>query len=300
VFVRGVLQGGAQFAPNNCMSNLHDEFQPLSGLGDIADDYDAILCDIWGVVHNGKAPNLEACEALERFREDRGPVIMISNSPQPSVAIPESFARIGVPGGFWDAIVTSGDATIDALARRAPGPAFKLGPERDDPLYEGLELNFSGLEEAAFISCTGLFEDDEEPSDYEEILKEAVKRELDFICVNPDVKVRVGDKVIYCGGALAQLYEKLGGHVIYAGKPHDPIYRLSRAWLNEVLSHVPDVERVLCIGDNIFTDLLGAQDQSYDCLFIQDGLYGDTTEKFTTLLRKHKITARYMASKLSW
>lgn len=282
------------------MSNLHDDFQNLSGLGDIAEDYEAILCDIWGVVHNGKAPNLEACEALERFREARGPVIMISNSPQPSVAIPESFAHIGVPGGFWDAIVTSGDATIDELARRAPGPAFKLGPERDDPLYAGLELNFSDLDQAEFISCTGLFEDDETPADYEEILRQALKRELEFVCVNPDVKVRVGDKIVYCGGALAQLYEKMGGRVIYSGKPHEPIYRLSRAWLNEVLGYVPDVERILCIGDNIFTDLLGAQRQSYDCLFIQDGLYGETTEKFKRLLSEHKITARYIAPKLSW
>jgi len=120
------------------MSNLHDNFQSLSGLGDIAEDYDAIFCDIWGVVHNGKMPYLEACEALERFREERGPIIMISNSPQPSVAIPDSFAQLNVPGGFWDAIVTSGDATIDELARRAPGPAFKLGPERDDELYLSL------------------------------------------------------------------------------------------------------------------------------------------------------------------
>jgi len=138
------------------MSNLNDNFQSLSGLGDIAEDYDAIFCDIWGVVHNGKMPYLEACSALERFREERGPVIMISNSPQPSVAIPDSFARLNVPGGFWDAIVTSGDATIDELARRAPGPAFKLGPERDDELYASLDMNFSDLDIAEFISCTGL------------------------------------------------------------------------------------------------------------------------------------------------
>lgn len=282
------------------MSNLHDDFQALSGLADIADEYDAILCDIWGVVHNGKAPYMVACEALERFREERGPVVMISNSPQPSVSIPDSFGRIGVPGGFWDAIVTSGDATIDELARRAPGPAFKLGPERDDGLYAGLELNFSDLDMAEFISCTGLFDDDETPDDYTELLQEALRRDLEFICVNPDVKVRIGDHVVYCGGALAQKYEKMGGRVVYAGKPHDPIYRLSRAWLGEVLGHVPDVERVLCIGDNIFTDLLGAQDQGYDCLFIQDGLYGDTTQKFKALLQKHRITSRYMAPNLSW
>lgn len=282
------------------MSNLNDNFQSLSGLGDIAEDYDAIFCDIWGVVHNGKMPYLEACSALERFREERGPVIMISNSPQPSVAIPDSFARLNVPGGFWDAIVTSGDATIDELARRAPGPAFKLGPERDDELYASLDMNFSDLDIAEFISCTGLFDDDETPEDYADLLGEALSRDLEFVCVNPDVKVRIGDKLVYCGGALAKKYEEMGGRVVYSGKPHDPIYRLSRAWLEEVVGYLPDVERVLCIGDNIFTDLLGAQDQSYDCLFIQDGLYGETTGKFKALLTEHRIMARYMSPKLSW
>ncbi|WP_416876818.1 TIGR01459 family HAD-type hydrolase [Litorimonas sp.] len=282
------------------MSNLHDDFQPLSGLGSIADEYDAIFCDIWGVIHNGKRPHLKACEALERFRETRGPVVLISNSPQPSVAIPESFARIDVPGGFWDAIVTSGDATIDELARRAPGPVFKIGPERDDALYEELDMNFSDLDEAEFISCTGLFEDDETPEDYEDLLKEALARELEFICVNPDIKVRLGDKLVWCGGALAQKYERLGGRVIYSGKPHEPIYRLSRAWIEEVLGHVPDVERILCIGDNIFTDLLGAQEQGYDCLFIQDGLHGETAENFKALMQKHKVIARYISPSLNW
>lgn len=282
------------------MSNLHDDFQDLSGLAEIAEDYDAIFCDIWGVVHNGKQPYLEACSALERFREERGPVIMISNSPRPSVAIPDMFARLNVPGGFWDAIVTSGDATIDELARRAPGPAFKIGPERDDELYHNLDMNFTDIESADFISCTGPFDDDETPDDYEELLSEALQRDLEFICVNPDVKVRIGDKIVYCGGALAQKYESMGGRVVYSGKPHEPIYRLSRAWLQEVVGYEPDVERVLCIGDNIFTDLLGAQQQSYDCLFIQDGLYGDTTQQFKALLTKHRITARYMAPRLSW
>jgi len=139
---------------------MTDSFQPLSGLGQVADQYEAVFCDIWGVIHNGREPFREACEALERFKE-RGPVVLISNSPRPSVTIPAAFAEVGVPGEFWDAIVTSGDATIDALARRAPGPAFKIGPERDDKLYAGLELNFTDLDSAAFIACTGMYDDDE-------------------------------------------------------------------------------------------------------------------------------------------
>lgn len=276
------------------------DFHPLSGLGQIASDYDVLFCDIWGVVHNGKEGYRAATEALELFRSDHGPVILISNSPKPSVSIPHSFSQIGVHGEFYDAIVTSGDATIDELARRAPGPAFKLGPERDDVLYENLELHFSDLDEATFISCTGMFDDDDHPDDYVKLLTEARDGGLPFICANPDVKVRVGGKIVYCGGALAQLYQKLGGEVIFAGKPHAPIYRLARAWTEEMLGYLPPNDRMLCIGDNIFTDLLGAQEQDLDCLFIQDGLYGDTTQKFKQLLQDNGITARYMASELSW
>ncbi len=277
------------------------DFQPLLGLGQIADDYDAILCDIWGVIHNGREPFLRACDALERFRMERGPVVLISNSPRPSVAIPEQFREVGVPGEFWDAVVTSGDATIDELARRAPGPAFKLGPDRDDGIYDSLDMHFSDLEDAAFISCTGLFEDDfETPDDYEDLLREALDNALPLVCANPDVKAKRGDKIIYCGGALAEKYEKMGGEVIYAGKPHAPIYRLSRAWLEEVMGYVPTADRILTIGDNIFTDLRGAQNEDYDCLFIADGLYADTSEKLKTLLTDHGITARYMAPSLVW
>jgi len=277
------------------------DFQPLSGLGQIADNYDALFCDIWGVVHNGRVPFAEAIEALERFRSERGPVILISNSPRPSIAIPLQFRQIGILSEPWDAIVTSGDAIIDELARRAPGPAFKLGPERDDVLYANLDLNFSDLADAHFISCTGLFNDDEETAeDYRELLLQARDIGLPLICANPDIRVKRGDKMIYCGGAIAQLYEKLGGEVIHAGKPHPPIYRLCRAWLEEILGYNLPQDRVLAIGDNIFTDLLGAQQEDLDCLFIADGVHSDKAEKLKALLVEHKIQARYMSSMLSW
>lgn len=274
-------------------------FQTISGLGQIADDYDAIFCDIWGVIHNGKMPFHEACDALERFRE-RAPVVLITNAPGPSITVPDSFRDIGVPGEFYDAVVTAGDATIDALARRAPGPAFKIGPERDDKLYTGLEMNFSDLEDAAFISCTGMYEDDEHPDDYTEILGAARERGIPMVCANPDMKVKVGNDIIWCGGALGNVYEEMGGEVIYAGKPHEPIYRLCRAWLDEVTGYIPPPERILCIGDNIFTDLIGAKRENMDCLFIQDGLNGDMEHRFKTLLGEHGISARYVAPKLSW
>jgi len=276
-------------------------FTNISGLGHIADDYDAALVDIWGVIHNGREGFPAAIEALQRFREERGPVVLISNSPRPSVAIPAQFDEVGVPHDVYDAIVTSGDATIDELARRAPGPAFKLGPERDDKLYENLALNFTELEHAKFITCTGLFDDDvETPDDYTELLGKARELNIPMVCANPDIRVKKGDKMIYCGGALAQAYEDMGGEVIYAGKPYEAIYRLSRAWLTELTGYELDRSRVLVIGDNIHTDLLGAQNQNYDALFIADGLSVGNSGAVANVLDKHGIYVKYMLSTLSW
>ena len=276
------------------------DFQPIAGLAQISDRYDAVLCDIWGVVHNGRAAFDGAVEALERFRAEVGPVVLVSNSPRPSVAIPQQFVSVGIDEVFYDAIVTSGDATIDELARRAPGPAFKIGPDRDDRIYEGLEMSFADLDDAAFISCTGLFDDStESPDDYRELLMEGVQRDLPMVCANPDVTVKVDGRTIYCGGALAELYAELGGEVVYSGKPHPPIYRLSRAWMEEVTGYVPPAERILFIGDNIFTDLVGAAREGFGSLYIQDGLHGRGDE-LAAVLKKHGIRADYTARRLVW
>ena len=277
------------------------KYTDISGLGQIAEHYDALLVDIWGVIHNGREAYDDAIVALERFKAERGPVVLISNSPRPSVAIPEQFDEVGVPHSFYDAIVTSGDATIDELARRAPGPAFKLGPDRDDGLYAGLDINFVSLEHARFISCTGLFDDETEtPDDYEDLLANAFELELPLVCANPDIRAKRGDKLIYCGGALAQKYEEMGGETIYAGKPHKAIYRLSRAWIKEISGYEIDSSRILAIGDNIQTDMLGAQNENYDCLFIASGVHDGNTSQVRELLEKHGIFVKYMLSSLSW
>ncbi len=277
------------------------KYMDISGLGQIADEYDALLVDIWGVLHNGREAFDEAVMALERFKAERGPVVLISNSPRPSIAIPEQFDEVGVPNSIYDAIVTSGDATIDELARRAPGPVFKLGPDRDDGLYAGLDLNFVELHHAKFISCTGLFDDETEtPDDYQELLSESLALKLPLVCANPDVRARRGDQLIYCGGALAQKYEEMGGETVYAGKPHKAIYRLSRAWLKEIAGYDIETARVLAIGDNIQTDLLGAQNENYDCLFVASGVHTGNAAQVRELLEKHGIFAKYMLSSLSW
>ncbi|MDB5493028.1 MAG: putative sugar phosphatase of the superfamily [Phenylobacterium sp.] len=246
-----------------------------AGLSALTDRYDLLLCDVWGVIHNGREAFPVACAALARFRAQGGEVVLISNAPRPNAGVVAQLDALGVPREAYSLVVTSGDATRKLLAARAPGPAWKLGPGRDDPLYEGLGLTFSDLDEARFIACTGPFDDEAEtPEDYRERFRGAVARGLPMICANPDIVVQRGDTLIYCGGALAQLYEALDGQVAMAGKPHAAIYDLALAEAAGLRDGAPiDRARVLCVGDGPRTDLRGANAQGLDALFIAAGIH---------------------------
>ncbi len=236
-------------------------------LGDLAGNYDALLCDAWGVIHNGQALFDGAEDALCRFRRDRGPVIILTNAPRPSGVIPRQLDRLGLSRDAYDGVVTSGDATRAEIAKRADQPIYRIGPDKDDELYRGLDIEMAPLEAAGAIVCTGLFDDTTEtPEDYRSMLVEAADRNLDMVCANPDIRVRWGDRLIYCAGALAALYETLGGRVIHAGKPHTPIYALSREMLDQIRPN--GAARILAIGDGLQTDILGANQQNIDVVYV--------------------------------
>jgi len=218
---------------------------------------------------------------------------------------------LGVPRSAWKAFVTSGDATRMELARRAPGPAWIIGPDRDFVLYEGLDLTGAhDANDAAFISVTGPYDDTTEtPEDYRERLTPAVARGLEMICANPDRVVQRGDSIIYCGGAIADLYESMGGRVVMAGKPFAPIYALALKEAEGLMGRPVDRSRVLCIGDGVVTDVLGAAEQALDCLFIAQGIHGDAAKgtdgtldpaRAAELLRAETTFARYAALELTW
>lgn len=282
----------------------------IDGLSDIADRYDVLLSDVWGVIHNGRESFPGPCAALARWRAERGPVVLISNSPRPSADVALQLDELGVPRETWSALVTSGDATRILLAGRAPGPAWKIGPARDAPLYAGLGVEFADRAQAAFIAVTGPDDDEvETPEDYRERLTEAAARGLPMICANPDIVVQRGDRLIYCGGALAQLYRALGGETLMAGKPHAPIYELSVAEAGMLLDRPLDRGRVLCIGDGVVTDVKGARDQGLDVLFIAAGIHGQAAQgadgrldaaKVGALLAAEGLTADYAMADLAW
>ncbi len=283
----------------------------LPGLGEIAGDYDILLCDVWGVIHNGRESWPDACEALARFNREAGHVVLISNSPRPSHDVVAQLDGLNVPRESWRAFVTSGDATRAELAKRAPGPAWIIGPDRDWPLYDGLGLEVAnGAGDAAFISVTGPVDDNvETPEDYRERLAEGAARDLELICANPDRVVQRGDRLIYCGGSLADLYETLGGRVTMAGKPFGPIYDLALKEAEALLGKPVDRSRVLCIGDGVVTDVLGANKQDLDCLFIAQGIHGDKARgadgridpaRAGDLLKAETTYARYATLDLTW
>lgn len=283
----------------------------LPRLSAVADDYDVLLCDVWGVIHNGRESWAEACEALTRFNAKGGHVVLISNSPRPSDDVIAQLDALDVPRSSWKRFVTSGDATRAVLAQRAPGPALAIGPARDAATYEGTGLELTDdAQLAAFVSVTGLVDDTTEtPDDYRDRLAPAAARGLDMICANPDRIVQRGDQIIYCAGALADLYEELGGKVIMAGKPFAPIYELALIEAESLMGAPVDRSRVLCIGDGVITDVLGAADQKLDCLFIAQGIHGDRAKtadgsfdpaKAGVLLSEENTSARYAALALAW
>ncbi|HEX7758313.1 MAG TPA: TIGR01459 family HAD-type hydrolase [Caulobacteraceae bacterium] len=284
--------------------------QLIQGLSQLAGRYDVILSDVWGVIHNGRESFPAACAALARWRAETGPVVLVSNAPRPSGDVAPQLDGLGVPRSAWSAIVTSGDATRDILATYAPGPAWRIGPGRDEPLYEGLGLVFAPLEEARLIALTGPDNDDVEgPEDYRGRLTEAARRRLPMICANPDIVVQRGDRLVYCGGALAALYETLGGPVRMAGKPHAPIYVASLAEASRLLGHPVDRRRVLCVGDGVVTDIKGANDHGLDVLFIASGIHGDAAKGpdgrlsaagVAALLEPEGVTAAYAMADLAW
>ena len=249
----------------------------VTGLSQVTGRYDVLLCDVWGVIHNGREAFPAACAALARFREHHGPVVLISNSPRPSSAVAVQLDKLGVPRAAWSALVTRGDATRALLSDVAPGPVWKLGAVKDEPLYDGLDLAYAGPESAAVISCTGLEHDTvETPEDYRERLAVAAARKIPMICANPDRRVHFGGQLIWCAGGLADLYEDLGGGpVTMAGKPFAPIYDLTLAQARSLAGAPVDRSRALCIGDGAHTDLLGANNQGLDVLFVAGGLHGE-------------------------
>lgn len=285
----------------------------LSSLAEVAGRYDALFCDIWGVVHNGIAPFGDAVDALRAFRQSGGRVVLITNAPRPRREVKAQLAGIGVPDDAWDAIATSGDSARVAMFTGAVGrKVYFIGEERDltffDPpevLDEPMDIERVPLEEAEGIVCAGPTDPRADPAVWRPTFLSAKVRGLKMLCVNPDIVVDVGDERHWCAGALAELYEDMGGEALYFGKPHAPIYDLARRRLSMTGASVPD-ERILAIGDGVATDVAGAMGENLDCLFITGGLarsdigtaHDPDPDALASFLDRHQTTVTYVMGQL--
>ncbi len=242
----------------------------------LAADYDAVLCDVWGVVHNGLAPFPAACDALIRFRDGGGTVVFITNAPRTSEVVARQLDRIGFPRRAYDHIVSSGDVTRDVISRRRNEAVFHIGPERDLSIFAELDIRTASAEIADYAVCSGLFDDTREtPDDYRDLLARMRARNMLMVCANPDLVVDRGGTLVYCAGAIADLYASLGGEVLYAGKPHRPIYDEALARAASARGAPVRRDRVLAIGDSVRTDLTGAARFGVDCLFVTGGIHAE-------------------------
>jgi len=251
--------------------------QIISGLSEIAPRYDALICDVWGVLHNGYRSEPAAVEALYRFRAEHGPVVLLTNAPRPIVDVESLLKRVGVPLDCYDAIVSSGAVAREDVENRIAAAGrtlrvYHLGPDRDGGVLGGLDIERVEVAEAEVVLCTGLYDDTTESAeDYTGLFHQMKARNLTMLCANPDIVVQRGDRLIWCAGALAQAYEKLGGEVIYYGKPHLPIYEATLAAARKAAGRT--IARPLAVGDGADTDILGANRAGIEALFVAQGIH---------------------------
>ena len=272
----GVLSASpvSQVSPARTASLNEQPIEVVSGLAALAGRYDLVLCDVWGVLHDGVKAFPPAGDALTRYRSGGGCVVLVSNAPRPGAEVGRQLDGLGVPRTAYDTIVTSGDITRTAIAERAGRAVYHLGPERDASLFRGLDAPLVDLRDAEYVVCTGLFHDEQETvASYDDALRAMRERDLLFVSANPDIVVERGHLLIPCAGALAAAYEAIGGRTFTGGKPHRPIYEAALEAAAGLGRGRADPDRTVAIGDAIRTDVAGAREFGIDALMIARGIH---------------------------
>ena len=265
----------------------------LNHLSEIYNGYDTFVIDLWGVMHNGISLNSKAMETIENLKKNSKKIVFLSNAPRPSSKVINFLLKMGMDKKYLSSVVTSGEAAMRAINRNKFGKNFfHLGPPRDTSVFENVKDNKVDIDKCEFILCTGLFDDHGDDLDfYKSFLKEHVSKKL--ICTNPDLTVHRGDVEELCAGSIAQLFESLGGKVIYFGKPHKEIYNMC----------FDKKEKVLAIGDNLRTDIKGANNLNIDSIFITEGVHRKEYNKkqdFNPLQKKYNVKIDFYQKELTW
>ena len=255
--------------------------QLIASLTEISSRYDAVFCDLWGCLHNGHVAFPEAVAALQAFRAKGGKVVLLTNAPRPNISVIRHLDRMSVPHDAYDLVVSSGDATQEAmLAGMVGDKIYHIGAPKDESFFTEYADDPAALaritrvpmDQATGVVCTGLADDlTETPADYHIVLLEAKTRGLKMLSANPDIIVDYGDKRLWCAGALANDYNEMGGESLSFGKPFSPIYALARRRL-AALGHEISNDNILAIGDGIDTDIRGGIAEGIDTLFVTGGI----------------------------
>jgi HAD superfamily hydrolase (TIGR01459 family) len=265
----------------------------LNHLAEIYKNYDTYIIDLWGVIHNGVELNSKAVEVVKNLTQSRKKVVFLSNAPRPSKDVKKFLQGLKMEDKYLQNIMTSGEAAMLALQKERYGKFFyHLGPERDNSVFFQIRENKTTIEKCNFILCTGLFDNKEEDLDYyKKLLKDHTSKKL--ICTNPDLTVHRGDVEEYCAGSIAEIFKTLGGEIIYFGKPYKEIYKMCFS----------KEEKVIAIGDNLNTDIRGANNMHIDSIFISNGVHRAEFKDENELLAlssKYKVKASYYQSQLIW
>ncbi len=258
------------------MSAFDKTIAVLDHVRDLAARYDAWICDIWGVLHNGVMQHPSAVEACVAFRRSGGSVVLVTNAPRPNHSVAEQLARLGIGPDAYDTIITSGDVTRGLLKELGRAAVYHIGPARDLTVFEGFDLARVAADDASAIICTGLFDDTRErPEDYRATLAALAARGVTMICANPDLTVDRGGVIVPCAGALAAFYRSLNGPVVYAGKPYLPIYAQAFSTITALRGSPVPTPRILGIGDGVHTDIEGACGAGIAALYIASAIHFD-------------------------
>ena len=277
------------------------EIKKIKNFQDIEDSYDALICDVWGVIHNGRELFEGVNDCLVKFRSKQKPVVLLSNAPRPSKYIERMLNQLGLDRKSFNEIVTSGDMTMSVLNESHYGSkCYHIGPDRDLNIFDGVNVSRVSFDEADFLFVTGLFDDEtEDENSYSSILDEAKKRNLKLICANPDIVVQRGEKLIPCAGAIAKKYEEIGGKAINIGKPFSPIFDKAVNLIKGINEN--QNPRIIVIGDGLETDIKGANILKMDSLLVLGGLFASESERnIIEVLKKKNIFPSYYTEELKW
>ncbi|WP_256997689.1 TIGR01459 family HAD-type hydrolase [Candidatus Pelagibacter communis] len=265
----------------------------LNHLSEISNNYDTFIIDLWGVVHNGIKLNSKAMEVIKNLKINSKKVVFLSNAPRPSLKVINFLLKMGMEKKYLSSVITSGEAAMYAINQNKFGKTFfHLGPPRDTSVFDKVKKNKTNIDQCDFILCTGLFDDHNDNLNYyREFLKKHTSKKL--ICTNPDLTVHRGNVQELCAGSIAKIFEELGGKVSYFGKPHPEVYNLCFS----------KNEKVLAIGDNLRTDIKGANNLNLDCVFITHGVHIDEINKssdLNNLSETYNVKIDFFQKELTW